>query len=97
MFLNDVTNIVIFVNIIIPNSVEVIGRNVLFGKTILNGIKLLKLIKIINNNTFIDNKVNTIPNSVVKTNDGAFFRCAFLTYITPPSSITKIGIYYNPK
>ena len=53
-------------NIIIPNIVGIIGRNVLFGETILNGIKLPESIKILNNNTLIEHDINTIQNYITE-------------------------------
>ena len=71
----------------------VIGRRVLYGETILNGIELPKSIKILNNNTFIENNINTItiPNSVTEIGKCAFSCCDSLTSVTIPSSLTEIG------
>ena len=35
----------------------------------------------------------TIPNSVTRIREGAFFRCSSLTSVTIPSSVTSIGDY----
>ena len=43
-----------------------------YGETRLNGIKLPETIKILNNNTFIDIKTITIPNSVTEIGKSAF-------------------------
>ena len=61
-----------------------------YGETRLNGIKLPETIKILNNNTFIDIKTITIPNSVTEIGKSAFLWCSSLTNIIIPNSIDKI-------
>jgi hypothetical protein len=80
--------------IIIPNSVNEIGREAFSGCTALTYVELPNSIKKIQQATFdkcTRLKSITIPNSVIEIEGVAFFGCKSLESINFPASVTKIN------
>ncbi len=67
--------------------------NILFGNSTSNPLCYAKNLYI--NNELVTNL--TIPNTVTKINDYAFYNCTSLTSVTIPNSVTSIGdaAFYN--
>ena len=68
--------------------------HVFFGEKILLGIKLPESIKILNNNTFIEQNINSfiIPHCLInEIGDNAFSECFLIENIFIPKGVSKIG------
>ena len=81
-------------NVIIPNSVNVIGSEVFFGCTSLTSVAIPNSVTKIKGEAFSGCSgltSVTIPNSVESIGTYAFSGCNSLTSVTIPNSVTNIG------
>lgn len=79
---------------VIPEDVQVIGRDAFHGCRNLTGIVIPEGVTTIGFDAFRDCTGLTeisIPDSVTAIGDGAFARCEYLTKATLPKDLTKVG------
>lgn len=82
------------VEIIIPNTVEVIGDCAFYGCTGLSSITIPNSVKVIGASSFYgckSLKSIVIPESVTTLGDNVFEGCTSLTNVIIPNSVTSIG------
>ncbi len=91
--------------VIIPKSIKTIGDYAFDGCSKLKEVEISDSLSTIGNSAFarcisldtitltgVENaKVNQLPTSLKKVNDGAFFGCTSLSEVYIPKNITKIG------
>ncbi len=81
-------------DVVIPDSVTIIGEDAFYGCESLTNINLPKDLKIISDFAFCDCKKLTdiiIPEGTLKLGQCSFSRCESLTSISIPDSVTSLG------